>query len=123
MNGFKVLRPALLKELIGQIIKDDAKVGMIIGSLMVGMVHYAYKIGGKNFMLTNDNVLCELAETIRIGSNITQGKAKVILYAIIGWLAFQNEKEIQLQDDNQHTAGIFEIEKGNISFKARALKS
>lgn len=112
----KTLGHASLKEIVRSIIKDDARIDAVVGNLMISLLTSSYGKDKKSIILNDKEGFSELTERIRIGSIISKVEAGAILYAVIGWIICQKEREVELRDVFGHMVGVFKIENRNIEF-------
>lgn len=105
----------LSRDIISTIVKKsgviDEKINKIIGTLGISLARQASKAAARSIILDN-STLSEIAESLRIGADITPSEAKAIIINVESTVKMQDEAKIKLLDE-----GIFEIDKDTLKFK------
>jgi len=105
----------LSRDIISTIVKKsgviDEKINKIIGTLGISLARQASKAADRSIILDN-STLSEIAESLRIGADITPSEAKAIIINVESTVKIQDEAKIKLLDE-----GIFEIDKDTLKFK------
>src|SRR3989339_537625 len=105
----------LSRDIISTIVKKsgviDEKINKIIGTLGISLPRKASKAADRSIILDN-STLSEIAESLRIGADITPSEAKAIIINVESTVKIQDEAKIKLLDE-----GIFEIDKDTLKFK------
>jgi len=105
----------LSRDIISTIVKKagviDEKINKIIGTLGISLARQASKAADRSIILDN-STLSEIAESLRIGADITPSEAKAIIINVESTVKIQDEAKIKLLDE-----GIFEVDKDTLKFK------
>ena len=105
----------LCRDIISTIVKKagviDEKINKIIGPLGISLARQASKAADRSIILDN-STLSEIAESLRIGADITPSEAKAIIINVESTVKIQDEAKIKLLDE-----GIFEVDKDTLKFK------